>query len=76
MRLHGQSIGDPEERDRVYRKHLTECEEQGKAINAASGFEIDDVIDRVWIRTRLSAVIGTLRPARSSDAAGRRIDTW
>lgn len=69
------AIDDPDERDRVYRGHLAEYEEQGKAANAASVFEIDDVIDPASTRTWLSAVVGTPRPPRSPDVR-RRVDTW
>lgn len=69
------AIDDFDERDRVYRTHLAEYEEQGKAVNAASVFEIDDVIDPAWTRTWLAALIGTPRSPRSPDER-RRVDTW
>ncbi|SNT45131.1 carboxyl transferase domain-containing protein [Rhodococcoides kyotonense] len=68
------AIDDPEERERTYRGHLADFEGQGKAVNAASVFEIDDVIDPASTRTWLSAVIGAPRPPRSPGI--RRIDTW
>ena len=47
------AIDDDDERERVYREMVDRAYESGKALNAASWFEIDDVIDpadsRRWI---------------------------
>src|SRR5689334_241534 len=72
-----EAIEDPDERERVYREMVDRMYQHGKAINAASHFEIDDVIDpadsRRWITTMLAAAT-----APGSRAAKKRphIDTW
>jgi acetyl-CoA carboxylase carboxyltransferase component len=71
------AIEDPEERERVYREMVDRMYEYGKAVNVASLFEIDDVIDpadsRRWITTML-ATAGTA-PARTGKKRPN-IDTW
>ncbi|HUQ60878.1 carboxyl transferase domain-containing protein [Lentzea sp.] len=70
-----EAIGDPQERKQRYDQMVAMAYEHGKALNVASVFEIDDVIDpadtRRWIATALapttSRVHGKKRPF---------IDTW
>ena len=54
-----EAIADPDERERVYEEMVERMYEHGKAVNMASYFEIDDVIDpadtRRWITTMLTA---------------------
>ena len=54
-----EAIDDPEERIAEYEKRVARLYEQGKAVNTATFFEIDDVIDpaesRDWIRMALLA---------------------
>jgi acetyl-CoA carboxylase carboxyltransferase component len=71
------AIEDPEERDRTYREMVDRMYEYGKAVNVASLFEIDDVIDpadsRRWITTMLTAST----PTTARDGKKRpNIDTW
>ena len=71
------AIDDPAERERVFEDMVERMYEHGKALNAASHFEIDDVIDpadsRRWIVTAIDAAgpppprTGKKRPC---------IDTW
>ncbi|HEX4905160.1 MAG TPA: carboxyl transferase domain-containing protein, partial [Acidimicrobiales bacterium] len=53
------AIEDPEERERTYQEMVERMYQHGKALNMASHFEIDDVIDpadtRRWITTMLSS---------------------
>jgi acetyl-CoA carboxylase carboxyltransferase component len=72
-----QAIEDPAERIATYDKMVANMYERGKAVNMASHFELDDVIDpaesRTWIASALSAV--PLKPLRD----GRKrpnVDTW
>ncbi len=72
-----EAIDDDAERERVYNEMVERMYEHGKAINSASYFEIDDVIDpadsRRWITAALDAVPPT--PPR----AGKKrpnVDTW
>ncbi len=68
------AIEDPVEREALFRSMVDELYEKGKAINAASYCEIDDVIDpadtRRWIATMLRA-----RPPRAR-RADRYLDAW
>ncbi|MDX3662323.1 carboxyl transferase domain-containing protein [Streptomyces sp. ID05-26A] len=69
------AIADPEERKRRYDEMVAMAYEHGKALNVASVFEIDDVIDpadtRRWIATALA-------PSTSRSPGKKRpfIDTW
>jgi acetyl-CoA carboxylase carboxyltransferase component len=72
-----QAIEDPEERKVTYEKMVADMYQRGKAVNMASHFELDDVIDPAESR---SWIVGALR---SVPAAGPRIhkkrpnvDTW
>jgi acetyl-CoA carboxylase carboxyltransferase component len=71
------AIDDPDERDRAFDRMVAQAYEHGKALNAASHFEIDDVIDpadsRRWIATTFAAA-----PAPPPRTAKKRpnIDTW
>ena len=71
------AIEDPEERQALYESMVEKAYEIGKAVNAASHFEFDDVIDpaesRRWISSALRSVpdpqprTGKKRPC---------VDTW
>src|SRR3546814_14334556 len=54
-----EAIEDPAERDRTFNEMVDRMYEHGKALNAASYFEIDDVIDpadtRRWITTSFAS---------------------
>lgn len=69
------AIEDPHERKQRYDQMVQSAYEHGKALNVASVFEIDDVIDpadtRRWIATALA-------PATSRPQGKKRpfIDTW
>jgi acetyl-CoA carboxylase carboxyltransferase component len=71
-----EAIEDADERERAFQEMVDRMYTHGKAVNAASHFEIDDVIDpadsRRWISTAFGAApaparIGKKRP---------NIDTW
>jgi acetyl-CoA carboxylase carboxyltransferase component len=72
-----EAIDDPDEREAAFQERVARMYEQGKALNIATYFEIDDVIDpadsRRWIATALRAA-----PAPPSRAGKKRpcIDTW
>jgi acetyl-CoA carboxylase carboxyltransferase component len=71
------AIEDPEERERTYREMVERMYQWGKAVNTASHFEIDDVIDpadsRRWITTMLAAAP---HPAKRDGKKRPNIDTW
>jgi acetyl-CoA carboxylase carboxyltransferase component len=72
-----EAIEDPEEREAAFQQMVDRMYEHGKALNAASHFEIDDVIDpadsRRWITTLLLA-----RPPGRRRRGKRRpgVDPW
>jgi len=71
------AIVDPQERKRVYEEKVAEAYEQGKALNSASLFSIDDTVDpadsRFWVANVLSSVRGNTRPAGKKRGF---IDAW
>ena len=72
-----EAIADPVEREATFQQMVDRMYEHGKAVNAASHFEIDDVIDPVdsrrWIATLLAA---TPPPAPRATKKRPNIDTW
>jgi acetyl/propionyl-CoA carboxylase alpha subunit len=70
-----EAIADGEERARRYADLVEEYVAAGRAANAASVFELDDVIDpaqtRSWILQTVDAYDWSTRPT-----SPRRIDTW
>jgi acetyl-CoA carboxylase carboxyltransferase component len=71
------AIADPVERDAVYRRHVEELYQRGKAIHVASMLEIDDVIDpaetRCWIMRGLRAAPP---PVARQGKKRPHVDTW
>jgi acetyl-CoA carboxylase carboxyltransferase component len=71
------AIDDPDERDRVFAEMVDRMYEHGKALNTATYFEIDDVIDpadsRRWITAMLTAAP---EPAPREGKKRPNIDTW
>ena len=72
-----EAIEDADQRERAFEEMVARAYEHGKALNAASHFEIDDVIDpadsRGWVTTMLASA--PVPPART----GKKrpcIDTW
>lgn len=72
-----EAILDPTERERSFQEMVERMYAHGKAVNAASHFELDDVIDpadsRRWISTAFDAA-----PAATARTGKKRpnIDTW
>ncbi len=72
-----EAIEDPEERKVEFERMVAEAYDTGKALSAASLFEIDDVIDPADTRRWISSALDT--PYPSDRPAGQRspwIDTW
>ncbi|MEV8596249.1 carboxyl transferase domain-containing protein [Streptomyces sp. NPDC052012] len=69
-----EAIADPVEREREFARRVAAAYEHGKALNVASVFEIDDVIDpaesRSWISTLLHDPVAGHRGSRPC------VDTW
>jgi len=72
-----QAIADPGERKAAYEEMVANMYERGKAVNTASQFELDDVIDpadsRKWIAAALRAVPP---PAHRTGKKRPNVDTW
>ena len=72
-----EAIDDPDERAAVFEMMVAKAYEHGSALNTASHFEIDDVIDpadsRRWITTAITA--GDTR-ARRGPPRRPVVDTW
>jgi acetyl-CoA carboxylase carboxyltransferase component len=72
-----EAIEDPEARREEYEKRVAQMYDRGKAVNFATAFEIDEVIDpmdtRHWILSGLKA-----SPAPQQREGKKRpfIDTW
>ena len=71
-----EAIADPEERQRYFDAAVARAYERGKALNAASTYEIDDVIDPADTRRWISTVL--VAPERPAGSPPRRpfVDTW
>jgi acetyl-CoA carboxylase carboxyltransferase component len=72
-----EAIADPEERRRSFEEMVAAAYDRGKAVNVASVFEFDEVIDpadsRTWIMTALKSAPP---PAPRSGKKRPCIDTW
>jgi acetyl-CoA carboxylase carboxyltransferase component len=75
LRKELEEIADEDERERRVRELTAAAEENAKALNAASLFELDDVIDPADTR---EAIARTLRAAANGapDERPRPVDTW
>jgi acetyl-CoA carboxylase carboxyltransferase component len=72
-----EAVGDEAERDALFRQMVDRMYEAGKALNAATYFEIDDVIDPADTRRVVSATLAAAPPP--APRAGKKrpcIDTW
>jgi acetyl-CoA carboxylase carboxyltransferase component len=71
------AIADPQEREAEFNRLVSLAYQQGKALNVATYFEIDDVIDPADSRRRiLSALRAAPSPARRDGKKRPCIDTW
>ncbi|MDQ2650686.1 MAG: biotin carboxylase [Actinomycetota bacterium] len=71
------AIEDPVERERVFNEMVDRMYEHGRAVNSASYFEIDDVIDPADSRRWISAAFGSAPPPAPREGKKRpNIDTW
>ncbi len=71
------AIEDPSERERAFEEMVRRMYEHGKALNAASHFEIDDVIDPADTRRWVAAAFAAAPPPPPRTGKKRpNIDTW
>ena len=70
-------IEDPDEREASFQKRVAQMYAHGKALNTASFFEIDDVIDPAETRRWISAILKSSPPVPPRVGKKRpNIDTW
>ena len=71
------AIEDAAERERTFQEMVERMYTHGKAVNAASHFEIDDVIDPADSRRWVSTAFGSAPvPPRRAGKKRPNIDTW
>lgn len=70
------AIEDPAERERTFREMVERMYEHGKALNAASHFEIDDVIDPADSRRWIASSLWTAPVPPRHGKKRPNIDTW
>lgn len=72
-----QAIEDPQERKATYEKMVADMYQRGKAVNMASHFELDDVIDPADSRRWISGGLRSVPPVPARQHKKRpNVDTW
>jgi len=72
-----QAIEDPQERAETYERMVADSYRRGKAVNVASHFELDDVIDPADSRTWITAALKSVPPVPQRSGKKRpNVDTW
>jgi acetyl-CoA carboxylase carboxyltransferase component len=68
---------DPDERQALFERLVASAYRNGKALNAATHFELDDVIDPAETRSRLMSVLRAAPPPPRREGKKRPcVDTW
>ncbi|MCC6387397.1 MAG: ATP-grasp domain-containing protein [Dehalococcoidia bacterium] len=71
------AIADPDERKRVFDEMVADAYERGKALNEATVFGVDDVIDPADSRRWVSTMLESVRTEPRGKAKKRMaVDTW
>jgi acetyl-CoA carboxylase carboxyltransferase component len=76
LRRELEAIADTAEREARVRELTAAAEEHAKAINAATLFELDDVVDPADTRRRVAATLAAAAPAAAAAARRGFVDTW
>jgi acetyl-CoA carboxylase carboxyltransferase component len=72
-----EAVDDPEVRDELFRAMVDRMYQHGRALSAASYFEIDDVIDPADTRRWILAVLDSASPPEPRAGKKRpNVDTW
>jgi acetyl-CoA carboxylase carboxyltransferase component len=71
-----EAIKDPKKRIEAYEKMVADSYHRGRAVNMASHFELDDVIDPADTRNWVSSTLKSLPPKSRSGKKRPNIDTW
>ena len=74
------ALSDPAERRALYERLVAAAYERGKALNVASVFEVDDVVEPAETRRRVAALLDSApAPTHWRDRAEKKrpcVDTW
>ncbi len=70
------AVTDPDERERRFAEMVERAYESGRALNAATFFELDDVIDPADTRRWVSAAFGDWHPPARAGKKRPGIDPW
>jgi acetyl-CoA carboxylase carboxyltransferase component len=76
MRKELEAIADEGERERRVRELTAAAERNAAALNAATLFELDDVIDPGETRASISSTLAAVGGAHAPADRGRFVDTW
>lgn len=76
MRKELEAITDHDERERAVRAATAAAEQNAKALNSASMFEIDDVIDPAETRGLIAATLAAAAQHDRPASRARFVDTW
>jgi acetyl-CoA carboxylase carboxyltransferase component len=76
LRKELEAITDEGERERRIRELTAAAERNAAALNAATLFELDDVIDPAETRACISSTLGALGGAHAAPDRGRFVDSW
>ena len=69
-------IADEEERERRVRELTTQAEDNARALNAATLFELDDVIDPAETRSLIASTLAAATAHPTPDRGHRFVDAW
>jgi acetyl-CoA carboxylase carboxyltransferase component len=76
MRKELEVIADEREREQRIRELTAAAERNAAALNAATLFELDDVIDPGETRSCISSTLAAVGGAHASVDRGRFVDSW
>ena len=71
-----EAIEDADEREERVRQMTEAAHEHAKALNAATLFELDDVIDPAETRHLIASTLEAARSTNGSTERSRFVDTW
>jgi acetyl-CoA carboxylase carboxyltransferase component len=71
-----EAVTDPDERDQLFAEMVERAYANGQALNSASYFELDDVIDPAESRRWITAAFGDWTPPARTGKKRSCIDTW
>jgi acetyl-CoA carboxylase carboxyltransferase component len=76
LRRELEAIADPSRREERVRELTAAAHEHAKALNAATLFELDDVIDPAESRRLIASTLAAAAPSAPPPSSRRFVDTW